>query len=118
MSVQNLLRRSARSGAVVAAATIVALAMCPLQSAIAEDAIIKIDNFTFTPATLTVTPGTTVTWENDDDIPHTIVTPTLKARSKPLDTGDKYSFPFTTAGSFEYFCGLHPHMKGMITVAP
>jgi len=59
--------------------------------------------------------GTTVTWVNEDDIPHTVVS-TGHFRSKPLDTGDKFTFTFTTAGSFQYFCSLHPHMQASITV--
>ena len=81
----------------------------------AQELEIKIDNFTFAPQKLTVKVGTAVTWINEDDIPHTVVS-TGHFRSKPLDTGDKFTFTFTTAGSFEYFCGLHPHMQGSITV--
>lgn len=118
MSVQTLSRRAVWRGAVTAFAAC-ALALTSLaQPALAEGAVVKIDNFTFTPATLTIPLGATVTFENGDDIPHTIVMMALKSRSKPLDTGESFSFTFTTAGSFEYFCGLHPHMKGMIIVAP
>ena len=76
---------------------------------------VKIDNFTFGPQKLTVKVGDTVTWINEDDIPHTVVS-TGHFRSKALDTDDKYSFTFTTPGTFEYFCGLHPHMQGSIVV--
>jgi plastocyanin len=76
---------------------------------------VKIDNFVFGPEALTVSVGTTVTWINQDDIPHTVVS-TGHFRSKALDTEDKYAFTFTTAGTFEYFCGLHPHMQGSIVV--
>ena len=61
-----------------------------------------IDNFTFTPAELTVKVGTTVTWTNHDDIPHTVVA-AGKFRSKALDTDDTYSFTFTTAGQLRVF---------------
>jgi plastocyanin len=81
----------------------------------AADLAVKIDNFTFSPQKLTVKAGTTVTWTNDDDIPHT-VTSTGHFRSKALDTEDKFSFTFTTPGSYEYFCSLHPHMTGTIVV--
>jgi plastocyanin len=81
----------------------------------AADLDVKIDNFTFAPQKLTVKVGTTVTWSNEDDIPHTVVS-TGHFRSKPLDTGDKFSFVFTTPGTYEYFCSLHPHMTGTITV--
>src|SRR3954452_1327177 len=76
-----------------------------------------IDNFTFTPPELTVAPGTTVTWKNDDDIPHTVVAKDRTFRSKALDTGDSYAFTFPSAGRFEYFCSLHPYMVGTIVVA-
>jgi plastocyanin len=84
----------------------------------AEDAEVKIDNFTFSPQTLTIKAGTKVTWTNEDDIPHTVVSTTKAFRSQALDTDDKYSFTFTNPGSFEYFCSLHPHMTGMIVVEP
>ena len=83
--------------------------------AYAEDTSITIDNFTFTPAELTVKVGTTVTWTNHDDIPHTIVS-AGKFRSKALDTDNSFSFTFTAAGDYKYFCSLHPHMTGMIKV--
>jgi plastocyanin len=87
-------------------------------AAATSDATVKIDNFTFSPADLTITPGTTVTWINNDDIPHTVVETDKTFRSKALDTDDKYSFTFTTSGEFSYFCSLHPHMTGKITVKP
>jgi plastocyanin len=82
----------------------------------AEADAVKIDNFTFSPATLTVAPGMTVTWTNDDDIPHTILGKEKGFRSKPLDTGNQFSFTFATAGEYAYFCSLHPHMVGKIIV--
>ena len=60
--------------------------------------------------------GTTVTWINDDDIPHTVASSSKLFKSKPLDTEDKFSFTFTTPGSYEYFCSIHPHMTGGIVV--
>ena len=81
----------------------------------AEDTKVSIDNFTFAPAQLTVKVGTTVTWTNHDDIPHTVVS-AGKFRSKTLDTDDSFSFTFTAAGDYKYFCSLHPHMTGMIKV--
>jgi plastocyanin len=84
----------------------------------ADDAKIGIDNFAFTPAELTVKPGTTVIFENHDDIPHLVVAVDGKYRSKALDTNDKFSVTFDKSGEFAYFCGLHPHMKGKIIVAP
>ena len=87
-----------------------------LGSAHADEPIkVTIDNFTFAPAELTVKVGTTVTWTNHDDIPHTVVS-AGKYRSKTLDTDDSFSFTFTAAGDYKYFCSLHPHMTGMIKV--
>jgi len=83
--------------------------------AYAEDTSVAIDNFTFSPAELTVKVGTTVTWKNHDDIPHAVVS-AGKFRSKTLDTDDSFSFTFTVAGDYKYFCSLHPHMTGMIKV--
>lgn len=79
---------------------------------------ITIDNFSFTPQELTVTVGTKVTWVNHDDIPHNIVDKTKKFRSKALDSEDSYSFTFDAAGTYDYFCGLHPHMTARIIVKP
>jgi plastocyanin len=84
-------------------------------SARAADTMVTIDNFTFEPAQLTVKVGTTVTWKNRDDIPHTVVS-AGKFRSKAMDTDDSYSFTFTAAGDYTYFCSLHPHMTGSIKV--
>jgi plastocyanin len=81
----------------------------------AEETNVMIDNFTFEPAQLTVKVGTTVTWKNRDDIPHIVVS-AGKFRSKALDTDDSFSFTFTAAGDYKYFCSLHPHMTGMIKV--
>jgi plastocyanin len=86
--------------------------------ALPSETRVTIDNFTFKAATITVPMGTTVMWENDDDIPHSIVEATGKFHSAALDTEDKYSFTFDKAGTFEYFCGLHPFMKGKVVVAP
>jgi plastocyanin len=77
---------------------------------------VHIDNFMFDRIAVTVRPGTTVTWVNDDDIPHTVVARDKAFRSKVLDTGDRFSFTFATPGQFVYFCSLHPHMTGTIVV--
>jgi plastocyanin len=82
----------------------------------AADASVTIDNFTFSPGRLTVKAGTTVTWVNQDDIPHTVASNTKVFKSKALDTDDKFSFTFATAGVYDYFCSLHPHMMGTIVV--
>jgi plastocyanin len=82
------------------------------------EARVGIDNFTFNPGTITVPVGTKVQWENNDDIPHSIVESTDRFHSAALDTEDKFSFTFNQAGTFDYFCGLHPHMIGKIVVTP
>src|SRR5437588_12517547 len=79
---------------------------------------VVIDNFTFEPQVLTVRVGTTVTWINRDDVPHT-ATSQGKPRefdSKALDTDDQFSHTFKTAGAYRYFCAVHPHMTGTIIV--
>ena len=76
----------------------------------------NITDFKFDPPTLSVPVGTTVTWTNKDDIPHAVAAVGKQFRSKTLDTGDAYSFTFTTPGSYAYFCSLHPHMTGTIVV--
>ncbi len=85
-------------------------------AASAESGKITIDNFTFSPAELTVAPGTTVTWTNGDDIPHTVVSNDKVFRSKVLDTDDHFSFTFTKPGEYAYFCSIHPHMTGKVVV--
>jgi plastocyanin len=100
-----------RSLGLAAAATI----LLGVASAQAEELKVTIDNFTFTPAQLTVKVGDTVTWTNHDDIPHTAVS-AGKFRSKTMDTDGTFSFTFTSAGDYKYFCSLHPHMTGMIKV--
>jgi plastocyanin len=81
----------------------------------ADEVKVTIDNFTFAPAELKLKVGDTVTWTNHDDIPHTVVS-AGKFRSKTMDTDNSFSFTFTSAGDYKYFCSLHPHMTGMIKV--
>ena len=100
----------------LAAAVLSAAFAFPAASAQAADTQVKIDNFTFAPQRITVKAGTTVTWINGDDIPHTVASSSKLFKSKTLDTEDKFSFTFTTPGSYEYFCSLHPHMTGAIVV--
>jgi plastocyanin len=107
----------ARFLALVAASALV-LSLGPIRLARADEASVGIDNFAFTPDTLTVKPGATVTFVNHDDIPHLVVAVDGKYRSKALDTNDRYSVTFDKPGEYAYFCGLHPHMKGKIVVAP
>jgi plastocyanin len=77
---------------------------------------LRIDNFTFTPNHLTVAVGTAVRWVNHDDIPHTVVSTTGVFKSKALDSDESFAFTFTKAGSYPYFCSLHPKMTGTIIV--
>jgi plastocyanin len=110
------------AGRAVAAALALALAASPISgSAAAQPAqvTVTIDNFTFNPGVITVPAGATVTWVNQDDIPHTVTSDDHTSfRSKPLDTGDKFSFKFTTPGTWSYFCSIHPHMVGKVIVKP
>jgi plastocyanin len=115
--------RFAAARLVLDRALVVALLLGPVIGALlafgavaAQDAtnVITIDNFTFSPKELTVAVGTTIKWVNHDDIPHTVVEKQTTFRSKLLDTDDAYSYTFTSAGAFDYFCGLHPHMVGQI----
>jgi plastocyanin len=92
-----------------------AISLCLSDAHAVETTNVMIDNFTFEPAQLTVKVGTTVTWKNRDDIPHTVVS-AGKFRSKTMDTEDSYSFTFTAAGDYKYFCSLHPHMTGTVKV--
>jgi amicyanin len=96
-------------------ATAVAAAVAT-RRARAADATVKITEFTFSPLALTVKAGTTVTWTNEDDIPHTVDATTRAFKSGVLDSDQKFSFTFTTPGTYKYFCALHPHMTGTIVV--
>ena len=100
----------------VPSAAVAALAAVTLGAAAPAPSVIKIDNFTFGPAAVTVPVGTTVTWVNEDDIPHTVVATDKSFKSKVLDTDEKFSFTFTKAGTYDYFCSIHPHMTGKVVV--
>jgi plastocyanin len=82
----------------------------------ASSAEVKIDNFSFGPVAITVSVGTTVTWINRDDIPHTVVSTDKVFKSKVLDTDEKFSYTFTKAGEYPYFCSIHPKMTGKVVV--
>ena len=77
---------------------------------------VKIDNFSFGPQTLTVPVGATVTWTNRDDIPHTSVSTDGVFKSKVMDTDEKFSYTFTKAGTYPYYCSIHPKMTGQVVV--
>jgi|SRR5580693_5936919 plastocyanin len=77
---------------------------------------INIDNFTYSPPTITVAAGTTVKWTNADDIPHTVRAVDGSFHSKAMDTDDSYSFTFAKPGVYSYFCSIHPKMVGKVVV--
>lgn len=83
---------------------------------VANGTMVKIDNFSFSPKALTVKAGTTVTWTNQDDIPHNVESTEKKFSSPVLDTDQHFSFTFREPGSYPYFCKIHPMMTGMIAV--
>ena len=125
-SMQSLISRLRPTTARLSPGRAVAIAMLlgplagalPAFSAVAaqEPNEVTIDNFTFVPKELTVAVGTTVKWVNHDDTPHIVVDKNKAFRSKALDTNDSFSFTFASAGTFDYFCGLHPQMVGKIIV--
>jgi plastocyanin len=86
------------------------------QAAAADDTRVEVDNFSFAPATTTVPVGTTVTWTNRDDIPHNVVSPEQKFKSRVLDTHEMFSHTFDVAGTYKYYCSIHPRMTGQIVV--
>lgn len=109
---RRLLRRALGASVVVVIAGRAGIAA-------AVDAVaaqVVIDNFTFSPTPLTIKVGTTVTWANHDDMPHSVVFPTLKLKSPPMDTDESFNHTFDQAGTFDYVCGLHPFMHGQVVV--
>jgi plastocyanin len=117
--------RSVAARFAVSRALVVAILLGPIVGAMlafgavaAQDAanVVTIDNFTFTPPELTVPVGTTVKWVNHDDIPHLVVNKDKAFRSTALDTDDSFSYTFASAGTFDYFCALHPQMVGKVIV--
>lgn len=77
---------------------------------------VVLDNFSFSPATMEVPVGTTITWTNHDDIPHTVVSTEQKFKSRVLDTDERFSYRFDAPGTYPYFCSIHPKMTGRIVV--
>ena len=113
---QRLSRRQALAGGLATGIVLATMGSALAQAA--KTAELHIDNFAFTPAELTISVGTTVTWTNRDDIPHTVVEKGLSFKSKVMDTDEQFSRTFDTAGEITYFCSLHPHMTGKIIVKP
>ena len=100
----------------LAAGTLMMATVADTAKAAPATAAVQIANFTFKSPVLTVKPGTTVTWTNADDIPHTVVSKDGLFKSKVLESGDRFSFTFAKAGQFGYFCSIHPHMTGTVIV--
>ncbi len=96
-----------------------ASALAAMPAAAQPAATIAIDHEAFAPATLTVAPGTTITWDNRDDEPHNVVSADERPafRSPLMDTGEHFAFTFAQRGTYRYFCALHPHMTGVVVVA-
>jgi len=118
MAISTNVRSAILAAALGAAcAPLLAVMMLPAFAQKAPAGAISIDNFTFNPKQLTVKTGTTVTWSNHDDIPHGIASSSNAfTRSKPLTTDDSFSFTFTTPGTYQFFCYLHPTMVGTVVV--
>lgn len=84
---------------------------------VAKPVEVKIDNFSFLPAAITVPAGTTIRWTNRDDIPHTVVSDDHTTfKSRPLDTDEQFTYTFTKPGTYSYFCSIHPKMTGKVVV--
>ena len=114
----NLLMPRAFAAAAGVALLAIAGGALAQQPAAASSAEILIENFKFVPATMTVAPGTVVTWNNHDEEPHNIVnidTP-RRFRSQAIDGGEKYTFVFDQPGTYKYICAVHPHMEGTVVV--
>jgi amicyanin len=77
---------------------------------------VSVSDFKFNPATLTVPVGATVTWTNKDEEPHTVAAKDGSFHSPGIDTNGNYSFTFTTPGSYDYTCSIHPFMTGTVVV--
>jgi len=101
-----------------------ALASTPCLAEDANNAVaapmttVSMDHNTFIPSEITVAPGTTVTWVNNESMPHTVVDLNKSFRSKTLAKDASFSFTFATAGDYSYLCSIHPNMKGKVIVKP
>ncbi len=105
------------AGAATGGAPALAASLDEKPAAGARAAEVRIENFTFAPAALEVAAGTTVTWVNHDDMPHTVVSSDHTTfKSKALDSGAKFSYVFAKPGRYSYYCSLHPRMTGTVVV--
>ena len=102
---------SACSGALAAPTASASTSSAPVSGT-----AVSIDNFAFTPATLTVHRGDTVTWTNHDEEPHTVAAGDGSFRSPGMDSNATFSFTFTNPGSYDYICSIHPSMHGTVVV--
>ena len=107
---------SGRAIAVALALVLAGLAVAARAQSKPDLIEVRIDNFSFGPTEVTVPAGATVTWTNHDDIPHTVVSTDKMFKSKVLDTDEKFSFTFSTPGTYPYFCSIHPKMTGKVVV--
>jgi plastocyanin len=103
---------------VVVAPTTAPAANTPASAPAGTEVKVQIANFAFSPSTLDIKVGTTVTWTNEDSAPHTVTANDGSFASNDLNQGASFSFTFTTAGTYAYHCGVHPGMKATITVTP
>ena len=101
---------------IMAGMTILKRSVLAAESKPAAVTEIKIDNFSFTPASITIPVGTEVHWKNNDDIPHNVVSDDHSIKSKVMDTGDDFTYTFTKPGTYNYFCAIHPKMTAKVIV--
>jgi plastocyanin len=101
---------------VLAGFTLLGIGTAQPQDRAAAKSEVTIDNFSFSPGTVTVSVGATVRWTNHDDVPHTVVSEDKSFKSKALDTDDQFTYTFTKAGTYSYFCSLHPKMTAKVVV--
>lgn len=88
----------------------------PASDAPSDEVVIEISGFEFSPAEVTVAPGTTVTWVNRDGADHSILSEDGSVLSPPMGDGDSFSFTFTLEAVYFYICGFHPEMTGTVVV--
>ena len=108
------MRRHALS--ILAAQLFVALGPLGVTSAAPPGSQFTIKDFMFAPASLTVKAGTTVTWLNEDEEPHTVVSASGLFRSKAIDTKESFTYTFDKPGEYHFICTIHPQMTGTVIV--
>jgi plastocyanin len=122
--ISTLWEKQLKNKLLVFGATVLAIALgvgiradaAPADASTASEVIVKIDNFSFSPASITVPIGATVRWTNADDIPHTVVSDDKTFKSRALDTDEQFTHTFTKPGTYSYLCSIHPKMTGTIVV--